>query len=67
MVPRVDIISHFQYPWRVIPQVRVTCTEKGCYVEVGVTASHIFTDGLISHLRKILSPIVCLVDRFYIS
>jgi hypothetical protein len=32
---------------------RVTCTEKGCYVEVGIT-THFFIGGLISHLQKIL-------------
>jgi hypothetical protein len=35
MVPGEDIVSHSQYPWRVIPvKMRVSCTEKGCYVEV---------------------------------
>jgi hypothetical protein len=33
---------------------RVSCIDKGCYVEVGVTASHFFTGGLISRLWNIL-------------
>jgi hypothetical protein len=35
-------------------KARVAYTEKGCYMEVGVTASHFFIGRLISHLQKIL-------------
>jgi hypothetical protein len=59
MVPKADIVSHSQYPWKVILRKRrVACTKKGCYVEVGVTASRFFVGGLISHLWKILKSVV---------
>lgn len=57
MVPRSDIVSHFQYSWRVTPRSK-GYIEKGCYMEVRVTTSHIFTNFLTSHLWKILLDIV---------
>jgi len=45
-------------------KVGATCNEKGCYVEVGVIASHFFVGGLISHLQKILKSIVAWLITF---
>jgi hypothetical protein len=56
---RADVISHFQYPWRVIPQSEGLLHREGMLCEVRVIASHMFIDGLISCLQKILLPTIC--------